>query len=77
MRRLTWISSHSSTSSATNCRFIPFAREVYESALQRRQLRLILAGKMKPADAKELRALFEVATELIEAKGIVEDKKKA
>ena len=48
----------------------------YESALQRRQLRLILAGKMKPADAKELRALFEVATELIEATVIVEDKKK-
>lgn len=31
----------------------------YDGALRRRQLRLILAGKMKPADANELRALFE------------------
>lgn len=31
---------------------------VYEGALRRRQLRLILAGKMKPDDANELRALF-------------------
>jgi acyl-CoA hydrolase len=30
----------------------------YNSALQRRQLSLILAGKMKPADATELKALF-------------------
>lgn len=52
----------------------------FESALQRRQLRLILAGKMKPADAKELRALFEVAVvtkELIEATVVSGDKKKA
>lgn len=28
-------------------------------ALRRRQLRLILAGKLKPADATELKALFE------------------
>ena len=33
---------------------------LYESALRRRQLRLVLAGRMKPADAKELRALFLV-----------------
>ena len=33
----------------------------YNSALQRRQLRLIFAGKMKPADATELKALFEKA----------------
>ncbi len=31
---------------------------LYNSALRRRQLRLILGGKMKPGDAHELRALF-------------------
>jgi acyl-CoA hydrolase len=31
----------------------------YNGALRRRQLRLILAGKMKPQDATELKALFE------------------
>ena len=31
----------------------------YDSALRRRQLSLILAGKMKPAEASELKALFE------------------
>jgi acyl-CoA hydrolase len=31
----------------------------YDGALRRRQLRLILAGKMKPDQATELRALFE------------------
>jgi len=30
----------------------------YDGALRRRQLRLILAGKLKPADATELKALF-------------------
>ena len=30
----------------------------FDGALRRRQLSLILAGKMKPADANELRALF-------------------
>lgn len=30
----------------------------YEGALRRRQLRLILAGKMKPEEATELKALF-------------------
>ena len=30
----------------------------YDSALRRRQLALILAGKMKPAEATELKALF-------------------
>ena len=33
-------------------------RERFEGALRRRQLRLILAGKMKPEDATELKALF-------------------
>jgi acyl-CoA hydrolase len=31
---------------------------LFDGALRRRQLRLILAGKMKPADAKELKKLF-------------------
>ena len=31
---------------------------LFESALRRRQLRLILSGKMKPGDAGELKALF-------------------
>jgi acyl-CoA hydrolase len=31
----------------------------YDGALRRRQLRLILAGKMKPEDATELKALFD------------------
>ncbi len=31
---------------------------LFESALRRRQLRLILGGKMKPDDAAELKALF-------------------
>ncbi len=31
---------------------------LYEGALRRRQLRLILGGKMKPDDALELKALF-------------------
>jgi len=32
--------------------------KLYDGALRRRQLRLILSGKMKPADANELKALF-------------------
>ena len=32
--------------------------KVYEGALRRRQIRLILGGKMKPDDAEELKALF-------------------
>ncbi len=31
----------------------------YDAALRRKQLSLVLAGKMKPSDATELRALFE------------------
>jgi hypothetical protein len=31
---------------------------LYEGALRRRQIRLVLAGKMKPEDADELKALF-------------------
>jgi acyl-CoA hydrolase len=33
-------------------------QKLYDGALRRRQIRLILAGKMKPADAEELKALF-------------------
>ncbi len=33
---------------------------LFESALRRRQLRLILAGRMKPHDANELKAIFEM-----------------
>lgn len=33
-------------------------KKLYEGALRRRQLRLILGGKMKPDDANELKALF-------------------
>ncbi len=32
--------------------------KLYEGALRRRQLRMILGGKMKPKDAAELKALF-------------------
>jgi acyl-CoA hydrolase len=33
-------------------------KRLFDGALRRRQIRLILGGKMKPDDAKELRALF-------------------
>ena len=33
-------------------------KKLFEGALRRRQLRLILGGKMKPEEADELRALF-------------------
>ena len=33
-------------------------RKLFDGALRRRQLRLILGGKLKPDDATELRALF-------------------
>lgn len=32
--------------------------KLFEEALQRRQIRLILAGKMKPEDAQELKSIF-------------------
>ena len=34
-------------------------KELYEGALRRRQLRLIFAGRMKPKDANELKAIFD------------------
>jgi acyl-CoA hydrolase len=33
-------------------------KERYDAALRRKQLSLVLAGKMKPEDATELKALF-------------------
>lgn len=33
-------------------------KERYEGALRRKQLSLVLAGKMNPSDATELKALF-------------------
>ena len=33
-------------------------KERFAAALRRKQLSLVLAGKMKPADATELKALF-------------------
>ena len=35
-------------------------KALYHSALRRRQLRLILAGRMKPDDANELKAIFDM-----------------
>jgi acyl-CoA hydrolase len=35
-------------------------KELFDGALRRRQLRLILAGRMKPSEAKELRSIFDI-----------------
>lgn len=35
-------------------------KERFEGALRRKQLSLVLAGKMKPSEAKELKALFDL-----------------
>ena len=35
-------------------------KELFNGALRRRQLRLILAGRMKPSEAKELRSIFDI-----------------
>jgi acyl-CoA hydrolase len=35
-------------------------KAMYEGALRRRQLRLILAGRMKPQEANELKSIFDV-----------------
>ncbi len=34
-------------------------KQLYDGALRRRQLRLILAGRLKPSDANELKAIFD------------------
>ncbi len=33
---------------------------LYDGALRRRQLRLILTGRMKPSEAKELKSIFDI-----------------
>ncbi|MES2386546.1 MAG: acyl-CoA thioesterase [Bacteroidota bacterium] len=35
-------------------------KEVWAGALRRRQLRLVLAGRMKPEDASELQTIFDI-----------------
>jgi acyl-CoA hydrolase len=35
-------------------------KELFKGALRRRQLRLILSGRMKPHDAHELKAIFDI-----------------
>lgn len=35
-------------------------KELYEGALRRRQLRLVLAKRMNPEDAKELKSIFKI-----------------
>ncbi|MBK5280114.1 MAG: acyl-CoA thioesterase [Bacteroidia bacterium] len=35
-------------------------KEYYNGALRRRQLRLILSGRMKPQDANELKSIFDI-----------------
>lgn len=35
-------------------------KELYDGALRRRQLRLILSGRMKPQDANELKSIFDI-----------------
>ena len=35
-------------------------KQLFEGALRRRQLRLILAGRMKPSEAKELKSIFDI-----------------
>jgi acyl-CoA hydrolase len=37
-----------------------FEKELYEGALRRRQLRLVLGKRMKPEDAKELKSIFKL-----------------
>ena len=36
-------------------------KELFAGALRRRQLRLILAGRMKPSEANELRSIFDIS----------------
>lgn len=37
-----------------------FEKELYDGALRRRQLRLVLAKRMKPSEAKELKSIFDI-----------------
>ena len=57
----TFVALDATTRPKTVPQLIPETEEdnkLYEGALRRRQLRLILGGKMKPDDALELKALF-------------------
>jgi len=36
-------------------------KSMYDGALRRRQLRLILSGRMKPSEAKELKSIFDIS----------------
>ncbi len=38
-------------------------QELFEGALRRRQLRLILSGRMKPSEANELKSIFNIKNE--------------
>jgi len=38
-------------------------RESYQGALRRRQLRLILSGRMKPSEANELKSIFDITAD--------------
>ena len=38
-------------------------KELYSGALRRRQLRLILGGRMKPHEANELKSIFDIKQE--------------
>jgi acyl-CoA hydrolase len=38
----------------------PEETELYNGALRRRQLRLILSGRMHPSDANELKSIFDI-----------------
>jgi acyl-CoA hydrolase len=51
-------------------------QELYESALRRRQLRLVLAKRMKPQDATELRSIFFLEEDLAEAAAAAKTEKK-
>jgi acyl-CoA hydrolase len=37
-----------------------YEKALFDSALRRRQLRLILAGRMNPSEANELKSLFDI-----------------
>jgi acyl-CoA hydrolase len=39
-------------------------KELYNGALRRRQLRLILSGRMKPTEANELKSIFDIKEEV-------------
>jgi acyl-CoA hydrolase len=39
-------------------------KEFYNGALRRRQLRLILSGRMKPTEANELKSIFDIKEEV-------------